>query len=798
MKVSVVNRPISVSLPAGEVQLTRILENIESAKARAAQYGLGDAPAFTGASELAFSTRTYRQGSVVTSTEYTIKGFNYARASAATDENSAGAVANFAADEPRITDRGLLVEGGRTNLLTWSNAFDNAAWEKLAGGTGAAPVVTANAAVAPDGSMTADRVVFSRGGGDTNSDLSLLEHVSFPTDSGSSYALSFWVKGLTAGTLLARHVASGAYTLIEVTTDWQRVPIVEAAFSTTGGLEIGLRGANSSASLTVDLAFAQVEKAPWATSYIPTEASAVARPTDATTWALANFAGEGSLYIDATTGPNSTANQVLAEWSDGGADNRIMLLRSPDRSVRAAITVGGEPVYSGMIAETLEDFTRVRGVIRWTGGVFSVVLDGAIKVEGITNGRLPVLNTITLGTDQAGSNALNGHIRTVIAFGAALSPLESIQMTRTSETIMRRIAAFDSTPAEKARADIVCDGVDDQIEINASLAQGGTTELFDGTYNVSLASIPEDFLTDDPTLKGALLITEPGTVLKGQGWNTIIRLNDGQFGNVVRTLGDGLDNLRIRDLFIEPNRANNLVGTGMDWLEICAIKTKTTGAAKNRDIWIEGVRTGPVEGLGVYLWGDDVHLRGSQIGCADHDAAELCGGSKGDITGCTLIVEDGQTGGHGFGSDDFNDATIAGNTTVVREGGHISVGVHRMWVGRYRNQIVNNKIVSEGGRINAAIQAHGYNTVISGNSIRGHDNYGVWGMTRVEANTTTVIQSNTMSYCELVTTQSGGILQTLPTAAEGVCAIRMNILEDCVAPAANAQTIIGDNVEYAF
>ncbi|MDD3070398.1 MAG: hypothetical protein PHX88_04300 [Methanoculleus horonobensis] len=48
------------------------------------------------------------------------------------------------------------------------------------------------------------------------------------------------------------------------------------------------------------------------------------------------------------------------------------------------------------------------------------------------------------------------------------------------------VAAGDSSPVAKARADIVCDGTDDQVEIQAAfdaLSSGGTVALLKGTFN---------------------------------------------------------------------------------------------------------------------------------------------------------------------------------------------------------------------------------------------------------------------------------------------------------------------------
>src|SRR5688500_13085954 len=62
---------------------------------------------------------------------------------------------------PRVQPGGLLMEAARTNLMVRSQEFDNAVWTKNATGAGVAPVVTANYAVAPDGTTSAERVQFS-------------------------------------------------------------------------------------------------------------------------------------------------------------------------------------------------------------------------------------------------------------------------------------------------------------------------------------------------------------------------------------------------------------------------------------------------------------------------------------------------------------------------------------------------------------------------------------------------------------------------------------------------------------
>ena len=108
------------------------------------------------------------------------------------------------------------------NLLLRSEEFDNAYWEKTTQGTGIAPVVTANAATAPDGTMTADQVVFASVGTGTG-DRSRLSTALLGLASGR-YTVSFWVKAASPSQPnLSLFIQSGVNSLVVVpTTEWVR------------------------------------------------------------------------------------------------------------------------------------------------------------------------------------------------------------------------------------------------------------------------------------------------------------------------------------------------------------------------------------------------------------------------------------------------------------------------------------------------------------------------------------------------------------------------------------------------
>lgn len=80
-------------------------------------------------------------------------GSVYSRTGVATGLANAGVVQTFAADAPQRTNRGLALEPAGTNLFVRSQEFDNASWVK------ARATVTANATTAPDGTLTADKIV---------------------------------------------------------------------------------------------------------------------------------------------------------------------------------------------------------------------------------------------------------------------------------------------------------------------------------------------------------------------------------------------------------------------------------------------------------------------------------------------------------------------------------------------------------------------------------------------------------------------------------------------------------------
>jgi hypothetical protein len=93
---------------------------------------------------------------------------------------------------------GLLVEEQRTNLLTYSAQFDDASWGK------SRITVTSNTIVAPDGTLTGDKLVE-----DTTTGLHQTNQTSISFTSGTSYTLSGYYKAAERTRILLQLGNSG-------------------------------------------------------------------------------------------------------------------------------------------------------------------------------------------------------------------------------------------------------------------------------------------------------------------------------------------------------------------------------------------------------------------------------------------------------------------------------------------------------------------------------------------------------------------------------------------------------------
>jgi len=163
-----------------------------------------------------------------------------------------------ASNATRVNSSGL-VEKVRTNLITYSQDFSNAAWTKS--GTTS---ITATGVTDPNGGTTAVTVSFP----------SLADEM-YQQAGGlltGEFTNSWYVKG-TAGETIAIWALGASYELKTLTGAWQRVSHTSNLSSNTAYVAIG-RASSGATATSVSVAFAQGEMGVM-TDYIATTSSAV-------------------------------------------------------------------------------------------------------------------------------------------------------------------------------------------------------------------------------------------------------------------------------------------------------------------------------------------------------------------------------------------------------------------------------------------------------------------------------------------------------------------------------------------
>lgn len=221
----------------------------------------------------------------------------FSRASSAycTKGNTAASIANgdlvaCSTDQARVMPGGdgtgalgLLMELTIANRLLRSSEIDNATWSKAAVGI-AAPTITADYAVGPDGATTADRMQGAACPTVTN--LSVIEQASVTTS--AAHTISVYLKGTSGSGSITLYGYTGVTSELVVcnyvSTSWTRCSLIRTAASSNVGMgclngNAVVPGTNTGA-FDVLVAKFQAENNTYATSPIDTTSAVATRASD--------------------------------------------------------------------------------------------------------------------------------------------------------------------------------------------------------------------------------------------------------------------------------------------------------------------------------------------------------------------------------------------------------------------------------------------------------------------------------------------------------------------------------------
>ena len=336
-----------------------------------------------------------------------------------------------------LAPRGLLVEEQRTNLMLYSEQFDNGYW--AVGGS----TISANATTAPDGTSTADKLVEDTSTGNHR----VLNNTGVTVVSGATYAWTVYAKAAerTVVQLLNNNLQGAVFDLTNggvsgITAGfsasatafgngWYRLSIVGPASSTTERLLVYLQsgGTNSYTGNGTSGAFiwgAQLEAGAFATSYIRTVASQVTRTADIATIAAPNFApwysqSQGTFVVETVTIKPTTVSTsgTAIDASDGGISNRNRITFDT-ASVSAITTVGG--VTQSAISQNYTANAVEKLAYAFAANDFAFARNGGL-VGTDTSGALPTVNQMFIGNAAGSASFLNGYMRRVTFYPTRLT-----------------------------------------------------------------------------------------------------------------------------------------------------------------------------------------------------------------------------------------------------------------------------------------------------------------------------------------------------------------------------------------
>jgi hypothetical protein len=325
---------------------------------------------------------------------------------------------------------GLLVEEARTNLLLRSEEFDDAEWAKNNA------TVTANVAVSPNGTTTADKVASTLSAIDGNVLVvpTLLNSTPY---TGSVYAKADawgWVAieiRSTASNILRAwfNVSSGVVgtvqsgmtaTIQAVGNGWYRCAATRTSGTTNTDTRFRIFPTNADNVFSTGdgtsglfLWGAQLETGAFPTSYIPTTTATVTRSADVASISGSNFSAwyrqdEGTSLIEFKD-PDRTTTRTPRSFSDGTSTNRWDAFNSGAATINNRVVIANVSNNPGT-GTLLTGGALNRHVLAVGSPNAASAVNGTLSTAS-TSSLVPTVDRLIVGADSVGSTPLTGTIR---------------------------------------------------------------------------------------------------------------------------------------------------------------------------------------------------------------------------------------------------------------------------------------------------------------------------------------------------------------------------------------------------
>ena len=373
--------------------------------------------------------------------------FTFTRGSVATRINAQGLIENVTSGQSRLNypmidgvQKGCphhILEPARTNLLPYSESFDNGAGWVASG----RPSVESNVIISPDGALNATRLSFGN-----NSTLRVQPELTFTNnysysifvkkDIGNFVTIycAFFTTSIIVGFDLNNGTCQAGGIIEKYGNDWYKISVSKNVtgdadksgyFYLYSPQELGSTTSVSGNKLYVW--GAQVEEGSYPTSYIPTSGTAVTRSAETASGAgnSTTFnSSEGVLMAEIS----ALANDVAISLSDNTFNNSISFGVYLNK-ISAVIRKDGGYITSGIIDNSGHAFNNNKIAIKYNSSSCDFYVNGF--VVGSSSGvaySSNVLDNLNFNRGSANDN-FYGKTKQLQYYNSALTESELEQLT---------------------------------------------------------------------------------------------------------------------------------------------------------------------------------------------------------------------------------------------------------------------------------------------------------------------------------------------------------------------------------
>lgn len=386
----------------------------------------------------------------------------FTRSSSATYTNSLGLIATAATNVARfdydpvtLAARGLLVEEQRTNLLLYSQEFDNAYWAK------ALSSITANATTSPDGTVNADQSTIDNTTGFHDAAI-----VQVSVTSGTVYTVSLFAKksvgiesfyfytdapsaasiakfNLNNGAYIGNasgngYAAFSSYSSQSFGNGWYRFTATFTASATASNRYVVFGMSTNTNDNVTPLAGngtdnfylwgAQLEAGSFATSYIPTVASTVTRSADVASVNTVSpwyNSSESTLFAEFDiSGPSGAFGGYVAQLAVTALSNNGILIYNNSVGLGTSAYIDASGVSLGVNTANVP----AKIALAYNGSSNGAVRNGG-SVSSVGTTVSGAATRLSLGSEYGGNYVMNGHLRQIAYYPRRLTNAEIQALT---------------------------------------------------------------------------------------------------------------------------------------------------------------------------------------------------------------------------------------------------------------------------------------------------------------------------------------------------------------------------------